>query len=104
MVHTVPIRIVVDPEQVRQALEAVKHPENPSNRLVRAGNIVSSAEIATTLGVTRTRVTTWISRRTSNGFPLPLRTFEGGQHCWDVDEVKQWYQAWTANHGYLGEG
>lgn len=101
MAQVVPIQIVVDPEQVRQALEAAEHPDHPDDRLVRAGNIVSSAEIATALGVTRTRITTWISRRGTNGFPQPLRTFEGGQHCWDVHEIQRWYKAWTANHRYL---
>jgi predicted DNA-binding transcriptional regulator AlpA len=97
------IRVRVDPDQVRQALDEIFHPDDPDNRLVRAGDIVSTIELAAFLGVTRQRITTWISRRGKINFPEPLRAFEGGQYCWDVGEVQQWYTQWLGTRNHLGD-
>lgn len=52
--------------------------------------------IAKALGVTRTRVSMWISRRERIRSPEPVCTI-GGTNIYSIEEWKSWYAAWSGD-------
>lgn len=70
----------------------------PTPRAVRANGdrlrLAGTAELSIELGVPTTNISTWMTRRDVNGFPLPLAQLGMGG-VYDLDEVKEWHDRFT---------
>lgn len=60
------------------------------------GGLVGVAEIADVLGVPRTTVSMWASRRAASGFPAPIETLAMGP-VYSMSSVREWYDARKAS-------
>ena len=61
---------------------------------VAPANLAGVKEIAEALETRTTNVTTWITRRATNGFPTPLRQLAMGG-VYDLEEVLAWRRGTT---------
>lgn len=71
--------------------------------LVEADDLAGVAEVATALGVSRTQVQTWDSRRARNGFPEPVARLACGP-IYALSAVLEWRAQYVPNKGGAPRG
>jgi hypothetical protein len=69
--------------------------------LMSGSEAAGVTEIATRLGVAKSTVTGWATRREQNGMPEPVWQLASGA-VYDLDAVVEWYEKWKGDGATIG--